>query len=122
MSDWRDVGEAEAIAPDEPLAVTFELASRRLELVVVRRDDAFHAVGGRCPHRGAPLGELGFINPVDGTLVCGWHYWAFSLETGEQTMIDGMGLGRWPTRVTDGVLQIDVAGRSVARPLDPIRG
>ena len=111
MSDWRAVGEAEAIAPDEPLAVAFELADRRLELVIVRREEAFYAVGGRCPHRGAPLGELGFINPIDGTLVCGWHYWAFDLTTGEQTTIAGMGLGCWPTRVVDDVLEVDVAGR-----------
>lgn len=108
MSDWRTVGPAEAIAPDEPLAVCFELADRRLELVVVRRGDTFHAVGGRCPHRGAPLAELGFIHPEDGTLVCGWHYWAFRLEDGEQTQIDGIGLGVWPTRVVEGELQIDV--------------
>ena len=114
MTDWRVVGDAEAIAPDEPLTVDFELATKRLELVVVRRGDTFHAVGGRCPHRGAPLGELGFINPEDGTLVCGWHYWAFDLKTGEQTMIDGMGLGHWPTRVVDGVLQIDVTGTASA--------
>jgi nitrite reductase/ring-hydroxylating ferredoxin subunit len=111
MTDWRAVGDADAIAEDEPLAVEFDLPAHRLELVVIRRGEIFHAVGGRCPHRGAPLGELGFINPIDATLVCGWHYWAFSLETGEQTMVDGMGLGRWPTRIVDGVLQIDVNGR-----------
>ena len=109
MSDWRAVGEAEAIADAEPLAVQFELDERRLELVVVRRGAAFFAVGGRCPHRGAPLSELGFIHPEDGTLICGWHYWAFRLEDGSQTMIEGMGLGAWPTRVEGGVLQIDVA-------------
>jgi nitrite reductase (NADH) small subunit len=65
-------------------------------------------VGGRCPHRGAPLAELGFVHPEDGTLVCGWHYWAFRLEDGAQTHIDGIGLGAWPTRIEGGELQIDV--------------
>lgn len=108
-ADWRDVGEAEAIPEDEPMGVRFELDERRLDLVVVRRGDRFHAVGGRCPHRGAPLAELGFIHAEDGTLVCGWHYWAFRLEDGGQTMIDGIGLGAWPTRIQAGVLQVDIA-------------
>lgn len=108
-ADWRDVGEAEAIAEDEPMGVRFELEARRLDLVIVRRQGRFHALGGRCPHRGAPLGELGFIHPEDGTLICGWHYWAFRLDDGSQTMIDGIGLGAWPVRVRDGVLQVDVA-------------
>ena len=40
----------------------------------------FHALAGRCPHRGGPLGQ-GF---VDGAQVsCPWHNWTFDVATGE---------------------------------------
>jgi len=44
------------------------------------------AVQSFCPHMGGPLfqGTL-----ADGTLVCPWHQWRFSLATGERLDLDG---------------------------------
>jgi nitrite reductase/ring-hydroxylating ferredoxin subunit len=40
----------------------------------------FHALAGRCPHRGGPLGQ-GYL---DGSRVsCPWHNYTFDVTTGE---------------------------------------
>jgi len=62
---WYVAGWADGIA--EPIARTF-----LNEPVALFRDEAgvAHAIGGRCPHRFAPLGK-GRV--VDGTLECPYH-------------------------------------------------
>lgn len=44
-----------------------------------------HALDGTCPHRQGPLGE-GALH--GNTIVCPWHAWEFSCETGENTFDD----------------------------------
>ena len=106
---WYSAGPLEAFPLDHPRDLTLDLPDgRRLPLAVVRRADRVHVVGGLCPHRGAPLGELGFLDD-EGNLVCGWHYWAFRLEDGQQTLLPSVSIGCWPTRVVDGELFIGVA-------------
>jgi nitrite reductase/ring-hydroxylating ferredoxin subunit/uncharacterized membrane protein len=49
-------------------------------VVLVSGEGTVRAVGGRCPHLGAPLGE-GWLHR--GELVCPWHGSRFDLDTGE---------------------------------------
>ncbi len=57
----------------------FAVSARGRDLALVRTKTGLRAFQGRCPHRGALLGE----GELDGTtLVCRNHRWRFSLETG----------------------------------------
>jgi methylamine---glutamate N-methyltransferase subunit C len=50
-----------------------------VELVLVRDGDALSVLYGRCPHRGAPMGDA----RVEGeSLLCAEHGWDFRLDTG----------------------------------------
>ena len=50
-----------------------------LDLVVIRFDDNFSVLYGRCHHRGAILGD-GFIDGQN--LICGVHNWDYRYDTG----------------------------------------
>ena len=59
----------------------------------------FHALAGRCPHRGGPLGQ-GF---VDGAQVsCPWHNWTFDVTTGENVVNAELTVARYEVRLEDG--------------------
>ncbi|MEZ4475369.1 MAG: Rieske 2Fe-2S domain-containing protein [bacterium] len=100
---WLPLGPAADFPADEPMPICLERPEGRVELTLVRQGEEFHVLGGRCPHRGAPLAELGFLDG-EGHLVCGWHYWSFRLSDGGHTLLDTISIGRWPTRIVEGEL------------------
>ncbi|MCB9549431.1 MAG: Rieske 2Fe-2S domain-containing protein [Myxococcales bacterium] len=104
---WISLGPADDYPVDEPLPIRLDRDEGRLDLTLVRQGDEFHVLGGLCPHRGAPLAELGFLDG-EGHLVCGWHYWSFRLTDGGHSLLDSISIGRWPTRVVEGDLQVGV--------------
>jgi nitrite reductase/ring-hydroxylating ferredoxin subunit len=61
----------------------------------------FHALAGRCPHRGGPLGE-GFL---DGPRVsCPWHNYTFDVTTGENVVSTDLKVERYEVKVEDGTV------------------
>jgi NAD(P)H-dependent nitrite reductase small subunit len=92
------------------LAVTDLPPGRAAEVTVAGQavaifniDGTFHALGGRCPHRGGPLGE-GF---VEGTQVsCPWHNWTFDVTTGENVASAEMKVPRYEVKVEDGQVYV----------------
>src|SRR5204862_1277650 len=72
--EWTRAGSA-AHLTDVPQAV--EVASTRVTLF--RHEGTPVALGGRCPHRGAPMDE----GSLDGAvIVCPWHYSRFRIADG----------------------------------------
>ncbi len=73
---WVPVGKASDFAEGEVRA----LAVGEKQAAVVRLDGELHALDGRCPHQGGPLGEG---NLCEGALRCPWHGYDFDLKTGK---------------------------------------
>jgi nitrite reductase (NADH) small subunit len=69
------VGTLSEIPEDGGVRVTLQGRN----IAVFRQGDRVYAVGDSCPHMGASLSE-GFID--GNAVVCPWHGWIFSLETG----------------------------------------
>jgi nitrite reductase (NADH) small subunit len=68
-------------------------------------EGTFHALAGRCPHRGGPLGQ-GFL---DGSRVsCPWHNYTFEITTGENVVSAGLRAARYEVKVEDGTVFVKV--------------
>jgi nitrite reductase/ring-hydroxylating ferredoxin subunit/uncharacterized membrane protein len=73
-------------------------------VVLVAADGTVRAVGGRCPHQGAPLGE-GWLHR--GELVCPWHGSRFHLDSGEPAQGPSTApLPCYETRIRDGRVEV----------------
>lgn len=81
----------------------------KAEIVVVRVRGRVQAFEDACPHRDAPLSDMGRLE--DGELVCVLHGARFDGETGELLAAPSpRGLRRYPTRVRDGMIEVAVEG------------
>ena len=100
MSDWVSIAEESAVAADA--GATFFVDD--IEVAVFRSEGNLFAIEGKCPHKGASLGN----GTVDGCAVtCPWHDWKFDLKTGEGLTNPSSPVASLAVRVIDGSIQID---------------
>ena len=74
-------------------------------VLLARVGEEVHAYEDRCAHLGVPLSE-GKLN--DTRLMCHAHYWEYDLVTGCGVNPSGVCLVRFPVRVEDGIVLVDV--------------
>ena len=98
---WIDIGPLDDLTPGQPMLRKAE--GRRF--VCVRDGAEVHALDDRCPHQGYPLSQ-GSVR--DGVLTCEWHNWKFELGSGACSF-GGEAVRRYPSRVEDGRVHLDVA-------------
>jgi nitrite reductase/ring-hydroxylating ferredoxin subunit len=85
-----------------------EIAGRKI--LVARVGGQCHAVGGICPHAGAPLGE-GVLH--DGVIICPWHKAAFRISTGEHVEPPAVDdLRHYPITIVEGRVRITIAAET----------
>jgi nitrite reductase/ring-hydroxylating ferredoxin subunit len=65
----------------------------------------FFACGAICPHEDGPLAE-GWLE--GDAVVCPWHGFDFDLRTGRCQVAEGLTIPVYPTRVTDGTVEVDL--------------
>lgn len=100
MPDWVSIAEETAIAAGA--GATFFVND--VEVAVFRADGDLYAIEGRCPHKGASLGD----GALDGCVVtCPWHDWKFDLKTGESPTNPSSSVAVLGVQVADGSIQID---------------
>ncbi|MEA2493917.1 MAG: hypothetical protein QOJ29_1828 [Thermoleophilaceae bacterium] len=76
MSDgWQPVADLSEITDRGRLGLDLEGRG----VVLYRIGDSVWALGGTCPHRGAPLSEGALAGP---TITCPWHGARFDVRTG----------------------------------------
>ena len=73
--DWTPVLDASMLGDDRPMAAM----AGDVEIMVIRRDGALHALADRCNHRGGPLHEGDLVG---GCIECPWHGSRFRLDDG----------------------------------------
>lgn len=96
-----DVAAVEDIKEGEVLSVILKEQS----IALVKVGDEVRALGGRCPHKGAPLrGRLHCQSKVHGdVLVCPWHKAVFGVEDGRvKEPVAFSGLPVYPVRLVEG--------------------
>jgi methylamine---glutamate N-methyltransferase subunit C len=107
------VASLEHLTPGRPHPVSIG----GVDIVLVRRGDDVSALDGRCPHRGALLGD----GRVEGDLiVCGVHGWRFDLETGVSPVNPAVALTTFPVTVSDGVVYLDQSALTEFQRANPM--
>jgi nitrite reductase/ring-hydroxylating ferredoxin subunit len=75
---WHKIlDDASELAESRP--ALFEVEGKRL--CIIKQKEEVFAIDDRCPHQGASLSE-GYCEKKH--IVCPWHQYAFSLNTGRQ--------------------------------------
>lgn len=92
MTEFVPVAQVEEIPPGSMKAVMIEGRS----IAIYHTAEGFFASDNNCPHRGGPLVE-GDLTGTD--VVCPWHFWTFSLRTGENDRNSQIRLCRHETKV-----------------------
>ena len=74
-------------------------------VLIARLEDGWHAVSDICLHRGASLAA----GPLEGAgVTCHLHFWRFDVRTGACEQVPGMALKRFPTKVEDGTVYVEI--------------
>lgn len=100
MPDWVPIVEEAAIAAGSGAKFFVD----DIEVAVFRSDGTLYAIEGRCPHKGASLGNGTLEN---GQVTCPWHDWKFDLKTGSGLTSPSSAVASLAVRVNDGSIEID---------------
>jgi nitrite reductase (NADH) small subunit len=104
---WHRICRVDEVDTGHPVGRTVGTSDDgdRAICVVRRPGGEFVAMLDRCPHRDIPLSR-GTVK--DGMLTCPGHFWRFDLATGERSDLPEMRATVYPTRVTDGWLEVSL--------------
>ncbi len=107
MSEFVTVCRADAI--EEGSASVFPVGDTLV--AIFRENGEFFAINDFCPHMGASLAEGCF---EDGYVTCPWHAWAFSVRSGELCDNPAIKTDRFPVRVQDEQVQVQINPPKIA--------
>jgi nitrite reductase/ring-hydroxylating ferredoxin subunit len=93
----------------------FEKAGRQLarwvneahDVLVYEHDGQLMAVSNICRHFGGPVG---YHKARGGTFTCLWHNWQYSCRDGSCLTVPNLPLRRYPVRVVDRLIYVDLLG------------
>jgi len=95
MSDFVRVAALNDLAPGQGLEATVE----GQPVAVFNVLGTIRAIGGRCAHRGGPLGQGSLLGS---TVLCPWHAWGYDLETGQCDVSTDARVAVYEVRIEDG--------------------
>jgi nitrite reductase (NADH) small subunit len=99
---WFDLGPVESI----PARGARTVRTPRREIAIFRTAaNEIFALENRCPHKGGPLSE-GIVHGRQ--VACPLHNWIINLEDGEAVGADKGCVRRFPTKVENGRIYLDM--------------
>jgi len=95
-----------ARASDIPVGKGRLVDSRAVPVAVFNAGQGrFCAVSALCPHEDGPLAD-GWLE--GDAVVCPWHGFDFDVTDGACRVSDGLSIAVYRTRVSDGIVEVDV--------------
>ena len=102
MSDFVRVARTDELPAGRMRAFTVD--GRRI--VVYHTSRGFFATDNQCPHRGGPLAEGDLLGDE---VVCPWHLWGFSVETGKNDRFPEMCVAVHEVRIENDNIEVRLA-------------
>jgi nitrite reductase (NADH) small subunit len=102
MAEWKMIGKVEDIPRLGSRVVKSEVGN----IAVFRTSsDAVFALRDQCPHKGGPLSQ-GLVHGEQVT--CPMHGWKLHLDTGEVVAPDVGCARRYPSKIEDGAVFLEI--------------
>src|SRR5687767_8395217 len=108
MSDWQDLGPADALKSKE--VQTVDVGGQSVALIC--KDGSFSALSGTCLHAGGPLGQGRLSGDY---LVCPWHAWHYHWRTGAGRPGYNIAIPRYETKIEGGHLWVKTTPATEAK-------
>jgi len=100
MPDWIQIADTAAVGANS--GATFFVDD--VEVALFQTDGEWLAFEGRCPHKGASLGDGCVENAV---VTCPWHDWQFDLRNGAAVGRSGSGVRTIPVQIDGTSVSVD---------------
>jgi anthranilate 1,2-dioxygenase ferredoxin component len=102
---WVRVAELEVLRRNGGLKRVAHPLDAMFEVLVLLDGERLSAIRNECPHQGAPF-TAGFRR--DEWIECPLHSWRFRITTGAGVTQPWESIGIYPTRVVDGLVEVEL--------------
>ncbi len=108
QSSWVPLAKATEFPKDT--GVTYRFGRAQIAVFHISKENRWYATQAACPHKGDAVLGRGILGDSCGTpkVACPFHKRTFSLETGQCTSGEGVGIITFPVRVEGGVVQVEL--------------
>ncbi|MEC7084785.1 MAG: Rieske 2Fe-2S domain-containing protein, partial [Bacteroidota bacterium] len=101
---WYDLGSFSDFTQEGLYTRSIQTSKQIYPLLIINQSESLYALYDECPHRRVPLSSQATLQGE--YVVCGWHQWAFSYQTGQHQIPTGICVPHYSVRILEDRVEI----------------